>query len=62
MTRKDYELLSEVICIAVFANKGKDRETRILRILAESMAHELGKNNKAFDRELFLKNCGVMSE
>jgi hypothetical protein len=54
MTRKDYELITSVLTRCV------DNETVATPIVvARVFAKALAQDNKAFDKELFYKNCGV---
>ena len=72
MTRKDYELVAGVIAGRVenakeskhfgYSDRAIEGWIAVLSDLADMMAYELSLDNKAFDRELFLRNCGVMSE
>jgi hypothetical protein len=56
MTRKDYELIA-----GVFANFGKmvELEETIGADIARNLADALEGTNPRFNRELFLKACGV---
>jgi hypothetical protein len=56
MTRKDYELIA-----GVFANFSKivELEETIGADIARQMADALEGTNPRFNRELFLKACGV---
>ena len=58
MTRKDYELIA-----GVFALETKDepqgRALSKMRWLATGIATKLQNENPRFDRERFLKACGV---
>lgn len=54
MTRKDYELITSVLTRCV------DNETVATPIVvARVFAKALAQDNKAFDKELFYKNCGL---
>ena len=61
MTRKDYELLAESIRLT--RNKaewqGKAIDETTLEAVTTSMAQLLEYENPRFNRELFLKACGV---
>lgn len=57
MTRKDFQLVADVIArlSADFNNGGED--TVSLSLVAEEMADALATTNPNFDRERFLKAC-----
>ena len=59
MTRKDFEVIAEVIhsLAADFANGGED--TVSLSLVAGELASALSRTNERFDRVRFLKACGV---
>lgn len=59
MTKKDYELIAGVMSrlSADFTNGGED--TVSLRLVAEELADSLADTNPRFNREMFLKACGV---
>jgi hypothetical protein len=56
MTRKDYQLIAEV-----FANLGQiiDIKETVAVDLARNLADALETDNPRFDRDRFLKACGV---
>jgi hypothetical protein len=54
MTKKDYELIAEVILNSQGLTRGGVMDT-----LAERMADALAGTNERFNRSLFLKACGV---
>jgi len=59
MTRKDYELIAEV-----FSDHNRRYGRRTAAVadeLAEDMADALKEDNPRFDRERFLKACGLDS-
>lgn len=59
MTRKDFQLVADVIArlSADFNNGGED--TVSLSLVAEEMADALATTNPNFDRARFLTACGV---
>ena len=59
MTRKDFELIAGVISqlSADFTNGGED--TVSLSLVAGELADALADTNERFNRETFLKACGV---
>jgi hypothetical protein len=61
VTRKDFVLIADVLRIAgKRANiPGAIPDMVRLSMLANDMASELARTNGAFDRERFLKACGV---
>jgi hypothetical protein len=54
MTKKDYELIAEVILNSQGLTRGGVMDT-----LAKRMAEALADTNPRFNREMFLKACGV---
>jgi hypothetical protein len=56
VTRKHFELIAYAVKV-VFDQLGHDCGAR--RILAERLASELYGTNPRFDRERFLRACGV---
>jgi hypothetical protein len=54
MTRKDFQLIAEVI-----ANLSEVIDEQAFEILAEDMAEALADTNSAFDSARFLSACGV---
>jgi hypothetical protein len=65
MTRKDYELIAGVLSDALDSfyadhNRGLLHNAPSMHgMVAESMADALAADNPRFDRERFLKACGV---
>ena len=59
MTRKDFQLIADVMArlSADFTNGGED--TVSLSLVAEELADALAGTNDRFNREMFLKACGV---
>ena len=53
MTRKDFQLIADVIATSWHASADSRRE------LAENMADALAGTNPRFNRETFLTACGV---
>lgn len=70
LTRKDYVMLAQVIAARKLNAKlsapfgYNERELQIMQNVLDDMAEflsaDLKRDNKAFDRERFLKDCGVM--
>lgn len=52
MTKKDYELISQAI-----ADVHCDSEAQLM--IAESISNALEGENPRFNRDLFLRSCGV---
>jgi hypothetical protein len=63
MTRKDYELIAKVFKGANVPNPDKDEWNKAysygIKQSALDMADALAADNPRFDRERFLKACGV---
>ena len=57
MTRKDYKLIAEILRDSLDAII----DDLALEALASNFADELAKDNPRFNRERFLKACGVVS-
>ena len=59
MTKKDYELIAGVMArlSADFTNGGED--TVSLSLVARELADSLADTNPRFNREMFIKACGV---
>ena len=59
MTKKDFELIAEII----FRNQEQFTEgeegNSLLRVMSHQFANELENTNPRFNREKFLKECGV---
>ena len=53
MTRKDFQIIAEVIATSWHASADSRRE------MAEKMADALAGTNDRFNREMFLTACGV---
>jgi len=58
MTRKDYQLIADVIK-ASNAMSPEDKAHELYKSLAVSLAQELQKDNPRFKPALFLKACGI---
>ena len=56
MTRKDFQLIANVIKATRRSNV-VDADDKAIAILTESLAIELAKTNPRFNKELFLKAC-----
>ncbi len=54
MTRKDFEAIASVVRDFSFTGDGRDRER-----LARALADELRLKNPRFNRDRFLKACGI---
>lgn len=60
MTRKDYELIANVIAsVNNFHLKGHIEADQIVPEIAKGLASELKVDNGRFDRDRFLTACGV---
>lgn len=61
MTRKDYQLIADVFHTRIKALEylGLDSPLGQMYTLALAMAAALEKENPRFDRDIFLKACGV---
>ena len=53
MTKKDYELIADVLAVAYWHSN--DQKNHIAHDLADALQAE----NPRFNREIFLKACGV---
>lgn len=62
MTRKDYVLIAKVIEGAIKYeqdfNKSEDKANALMAV-AHTFSSVLGADNPRFDRERFLKACGI---
>ena len=56
MTRKDFQLIADVIKATRCINN-VDADDKAIAILTESLAIEFKKANPRFNKELFLKAC-----
>lgn len=63
MTRKDYELLAQAVRDALYdpSVQPSTECQRAVRLVACHIADDLADDNDRFDRERFLKACGVQS-
>jgi len=59
MTRKDFELIANVLRIGRTRTDGTPVELSLLAAIAEDFAAELPRTNPNFDRVRFLKACGA---
>lgn len=63
MTRKDYIAIARVISDAALIQCGTQSEVELQAGVRRRIAHELSdilaKDNPRFDRERFLKACGI---
>lgn len=59
MTRKDYELISNVIANVRKEFRGVEDGINASRDIAVFLAGRLANDNPRFDRDRFLKACGV---
>ncbi len=59
MTRKDYELIAERISSSREADARNGREEELLDSVSRRLADALASENPRFDRERFLRACGV---
>lgn len=60
MTRKDYELIANVFARRIERIVTAKAPKWQVRQLANEMADALQQDNKAFDRDRFLKACGIL--
>jgi hypothetical protein len=58
MTRKDFQLIADVIKATRRSNV-VDTDDKAIAILTESLAIELAKTNTRFDKQRFLKACAA---
>ena len=58
MTRRDYVELADAVRAGYDICKNRDEKVGA-EIVARTIADLLASNSGAFDRELFLTNCGV---
>jgi len=64
MTKKDYELIAEVIAdtremTKILGGLDVDSAERVISLLAGKLASSLEMENSRFNREMFLTRCGV---
>ena len=59
MTRKDYQLIADVIKKTATCSETGDSWPTSLEALALNFAQELQKDNPRFKPALFLKACGI---
>lgn len=59
MTKKDYELIASVLRQAKYVNK-TSADTKVWERICLLHASALGTTNPRFDRDKFLKACGVV--
>ena len=59
MTKKDYELISRNIAQVQREFRGVEDGINAIRDVAVFIASDLERDNPRFDRERFLKACGV---
>lgn len=61
MTRKDYQLIANTLAAerAYHADLGQAYAAETVESVAARLADELADDNPRFDRERFLKACGV---
>lgn len=59
MTKKDYELLAQVTSNLLTVHNNKPEYKKVLTHQAECLADALELANTLFDRDRFLKACGV---
>lgn len=63
MTRKDYELIAKSINhhLAIMGMSGKATSEEFLAVgsVAQKIAQGLAEDNPRFDRQKFLKACGI---
>lgn len=59
MTRKDFELIARVLSDAHNALRADTTRDDVVEYVAKRMAVDLATTNDLFDRERFLRACGV---
>lgn len=59
MTRKDYILLADALRRARIETLRTGHDAEGIRIAAIEIAYELKDDNPAFDKERFMKACGI---
>lgn len=61
MTRKDFQLIADVLndCRESYADANADAGTQAIETVAECFALRLRATNPRFDRDRFLRACGV---
>ncbi len=59
MTKKDYETIAKIIAQVQREFRGVEDGVNALRDVAVFLASDLERDNPRFDRERFLKACGV---
>lgn len=61
MTKKDYELIADTLLRTINTYKGMEANTmaRGAEQVAYDIANRLANQNNKFDRDKFLKACGV---
>lgn len=59
MTRKDYRLIAAVFRTGYKQVANNDYERAVVAVMVDRLAEALTKENPRFDREKFLKACGV---
>jgi hypothetical protein len=60
MTRKDYELIASVIARRVDSAGDEFTELNAITKVGVSLSAEFQRQNPRFDRERFLKACGLI--
>lgn len=59
MTRKDYELIARALKRAAAEAQAEGHDLDALRTGAIELAYSLADDNPRFDRERFMKACGL---
>ncbi len=63
MTKKDYVLIASSLKIAhgalMYGTVNAGETNRAIEIVAEVLASELQKENEKFNRDIFLRECGI---
>lgn len=62
MSRKDYEAIAQAIRAQVFQWPHKGTHWHMANAMAEAIADVLQKDNRAFNRRLFLAACGLFPD
>lgn len=62
MSRKDYQAIALAIREQVFQWPERGTHWHMGRAIAEAIAQRMQKDNPGFDREIFLRACGVWAD
>ena len=59
MTRKDFQLIADVLSAVLKAKENNPANRVVVEEIAVTFASELAKTNPRFNKELFLKACAA---